>query len=126
LDAATLVVLLEKEREQRRALEQEVRRLSAGLARQNERIIALERENAGPREQVAMMQLLGDSLTEQNALLRQQVAVLEAENARLKGAERVAKRPPGAWPSERTQQERSGKQRKRRDRKHNHGRQRMD
>jgi transposase len=124
LDASTLRMLLEKEREQRRALEQEVARLSMGLARQNERIIALERENAELREEIRLLRGLVDGLSEQNQLLRQQVAVLEAENARLKGEERPATRPPGAWPTDRTHHERSETDRKRRDRTHNHGRQR--
>jgi hypothetical protein len=43
-DAATLAMLLEKEREQRRASEQDRARLQAAIARQNARIEQLERE----------------------------------------------------------------------------------
>ena len=125
LDAPTLRMLLEKERSQREELVQEVRRLQAGLARQNERILALERDNAELRQVVAEQQQLSAGLREQNALLRQQVAHLQADNARLQGTVRVPKREPGAWPSERTKQEREEHALKPRDRRHNRGRPRM-
>jgi hypothetical protein len=125
LDASTLRMLLEQERAKREELTQDVARLRAGLARQNERIAALERENAGLRRTVALQQEMIRGLQEQNALLRAQVAQLQAENARLAGTVREPKRPPGDWPSERTKQERDATERKRRDRQHNRGRQRL-
>lgn len=125
LDAATLRMLLEQERSKREDLRQEVRRLQAGLARQNERIVALERENAHLRRTVALQQEMIGGLTEQNALLRQQVAQLQAETARLAGTVREPKRPPGDWPSARTKQEEEERPRKRRAQEHNRGRQRL-
>jgi transposase len=118
-DAATLVGLLEKDRVQRRALEQEVVRLQAGLKRQNERILELEELLAAAVERGQQQEALSAGLQEQNALLRQQIAVLTAEVAA-----RPRKREPGAWPSERTKGEGEPKERTRRDRRHNHGRQR--
>lgn len=125
LDAPALRMLLEKERSEREALVQEVRRLQAGLARQNARIVALERENAQLRQTMTLQQQMIGGLQEQNALLRQQVAQLQAENARLAGAVREPKRPPGDWPSEHTKQERTAQPRKRREQQHNRGRQRL-
>src|SRR5579859_197065 len=125
MDAPTLRMLLEKDREQRQGLEQEIARLQAGLARQNERIIQLEAENAELRRLVAEHQGLITGLQEQNALLRQQVALLEAENTRLRGTPRSPKPLPGAWPSERTKTEREDTPRKQRDERHNRGRHRM-
>ncbi|GAC1526047.1 MAG: IS66-like element ISH10 family transposase [Chloroflexota bacterium] len=124
LDASTLRMLLTQERAARQNLEQEVARLRAGIARQNERIIALERENTELRQMVQDLQGMVAGLTEQNLLLRQQVAALQTENNRLRGG-RPAKASPGAWPSETTQQPREPKQRKTRDPKHNRGRHRM-
>src|SRR5579859_1266757 len=125
LDAPALRGLLEKTRLREEALAQDVARLRAGLARQNERIIALERENAQLRQTVALQQQMIDGLQEQNAHLREQVAQLQAENARLTGSGRPPKRPPGEWPSDRTKQEREATPRKRRDQRHNRGRQRL-
>jgi transposase len=124
-DAPTLRMLLAHERAARQELEQEVARLRAGLARQNERILQLERENAELRRIVAQQQQMISGLQEQNALLRQQVAALQAENERLRGEGRPLKHHPDPWPSERTKQEREAKPRRKRDRRHNHGRQRM-
>jgi hypothetical protein len=125
LDAPTLRMLLEQERAKREELTQEVGRLRAGLARQNERIVALERENASLRQTVALQQQMIRGLKEQNALLRAQVADLQAENARLAGTVREPKRPPGDWPSARTKQERDDTPRKQRAPEHNRGRQRL-
>lgn len=125
MDAPTVRLLLEKERAYRHELEQEMARLQAGLARQNERIVQLEAENAKLRRMVAEQHGLITGLQEQNALLRQQVALLEAENTRLRGTPRPAKPHPGAWPSERTKQEREDTPRKQRDERHNRGRHRM-
>src|SRR5579859_200321 len=77
-DAATLAMLLEKEREQRRASEQERARLRAGIARQNARIEQLEREVGALRERLHLLETINAGLIEQNALLRQQVAALTA------------------------------------------------
>jgi len=46
LDASTLQTLLTQERTRRQELEQEVLRLRAGVARQNEVIIRLEQRDA--------------------------------------------------------------------------------
>src|SRR5579864_4256612 len=126
LDAPALRMLLEKERGEREVLVQELRRLQAGLARQNERIVALERENAQLRQTITLQQQLIDGLQEQNALLRGQVAQLQAEHSRLAGITREAKRPPGDWPSARTTQEREDTPRKKRAQEHNRGRQRRE
>ena len=125
LDASTLRMLLEKERAHRIELEQEVRRLQAGLARQNERILELEQENASLRRTHAELKELIAGVTEQNALLRQQVAALQLENTRLRGVEPPATHQATPWPSERTKQDAPAKKRTKRDRRHNHGRQRM-
>ena len=45
-DSATLRMLLEKERERNTALEQEVARLHAGVARQNTLLLDLQRRDA--------------------------------------------------------------------------------
>lgn len=125
LDAPALRMLLEKARLREDELVQDVRALQAGLARQNARIVALERDNAQLRQIVATQQQLIQGLQEQNALLRAQVAQLQAENARLAGTVREPKRPPGDWPSERTKQEREETPRKQRAPEHNRGRQRL-
>jgi transposase len=125
MDAPTLRMLLEKEREHRHGLEQELARLQAGLGRQNERIVQLEAENTQLRRMVSEQQGLITGLQEQNALLRQQVALLEAENTRLRGIPRPPKPLPGTWPSERTKRERDDTPRKQRDDRHNRGRHRM-
>src|SRR5579871_6890585 len=94
-DAATLRTLLEKERERGRALEQEVARLKAGLARQNERILQLQRREREREDEVKQLRLLVAALQEQNALLRKEVALLHQENARLLGTP-LAPAPTGA------------------------------
>src|ERR687885_559640 len=88
---ASFRALVAHERAKRAEAEQNLARLQADIARQNERILALERENA-----------------------------------EMRGTERPAKHQRQPWPSERTKREREPKVRKRRDQKHNHGRQRMD
>lgn len=125
LDASTLRMLLTQERTRREELEQEVLRLQAGLARQNERILELERANAHLRRAHQEMQTLVRGLTEQNTLLRQQVTLLQAENARLRGVPRApAPEPePEIKPATPT---REPKVRKKRDGTHNRGRHRMD
>jgi hypothetical protein len=124
LDAATLAGLLEKERVQRRALEQEVRRLQAGLARQNAIILRLERRDAERQEELATHRLLVTGLTEQNALLRQQVARLERENAQLRGTP-LGRASDGAPEQKAASETRERTLRKRRAAAHNHGRRRM-
>ena len=123
-DAATLAMLLEKERERGEALEQEVARLRAGLARQNAIILRLEQRDAARQEEVATQRLLVAGLTEQNTRLRQQVARLEQENAQLRGT------PPGRAPepesaSRPASPPREARPRKQRGAEHNRGRQRM-
>src|SRR5450759_5083775 len=85
LDAATLRLLLTQERNRREALEQEVARLRAGLARQNQIIMRLEQRDAEREQELATHRTLLAGLTEQNTLLRQQVAALQQENGRLRG-----------------------------------------
>jgi len=125
LDAPALRMLLDRERRQREELAQEVARLRAGLARQNERILVLERDNTALREVVVTQQQLIAWLQEQNALLREQVAQLQAENTHLAGTSRESKRAPGEWPNARTKQEGAGKTRTKREGQHNRGRQRL-
>ena len=126
MDAATLRMLLTQERAARQELTQEVSRLRAGLVRQNERIVQLERENAQLRRENQDLRQLMAGMTEQNALLRQQVAALQTENERLRGTARPEPHQASPWPSAQTKQEREPKQRKTRDRRHNHGRHRME
>ncbi|GAC1521067.1 MAG: IS66-like element ISH10B family transposase [Chloroflexota bacterium] len=126
LDAPTLRMLLTQERGRIEELEQEVARLCAGLARQNERIGQLEQENADLRRENRALRAVMAGLQEQNSLLRQQVAALQAENARLAGPPRPPKRQAEPWPSEHTKQEAESTPRTTRDRRHNHGRQRME
>lgn len=116
-DAATLAMLLEKEREQRRAGEQERARLQAGIVRQNARIEQLERELGAVRERLRLLETINAGLIEQNTLLRQQVAALTAG-----AGERPAPHEPEPWPSERTKAEGEQRPRKRRAGEHNHGR----
>lgn len=56
LDVPALRMLLEKRRAHREESRQENARLRAGVARQNERILVLERENAEPSRMVAELQ----------------------------------------------------------------------
>lgn len=128
LDAATLRMLLTQERARREELAQDLARLRAGVTRQNDRIVQVERENATRWQELRETTLVVAALQEQNAVLRQQVAALQAENNQLRGSERVPKRPAQAWSNERTKQEPeqgAERTRKKRDRRHNHGRQRM-
>jgi len=85
LSAATLRMLLVQERAHRQELEQEVLRLRAALARQNAVIIRLEQRDAERERELQALRTLVAGLTEQNTLLRQQVAILQQENARLRG-----------------------------------------
>ena len=64
----------------------------AGLARQNDHIIALERENADLRRLMGTQQTLVRGLTEQNALVRQGMAVLRQQDAHRRG-DRLGKAP---------------------------------
>ena len=97
LDAATLQTLLTQERTRRQELEQEMLRLKAGLARQNEVIIRLEQRDAERCRELAEHRTLIAGLTEPGtrvrvSLLRQQVALLQQEQAQLRGV------PLGAAP----------------------------
>lgn len=98
-DAATLAMLLEKERDERRGLEQERSRLQAGLARQNERLIALERQVSALVERLAVLEQENAGLREQNGLVRQRVAALEIENTRLRDEPPSPVHQPDPWPS---------------------------
>jgi transposase len=83
--ASTLRMLLQQDRERRRGLEQEVARLQAGLARQNEVLIALQQRDAERECELAQMRTLVTALTEQNTIVRHRVAELEQERAQLRG-----------------------------------------
>jgi hypothetical protein len=121
LDAATLAMLLEKERRESRALRQELARLTAGLARQNRVIAELERRDAARQEELAEQRRLTVGLTEQNTLLRQRIAAVELENARLRGVlpGRAPTREPEVRPAV---QPREQTPRKKRAGAHNRGR----
>lgn len=125
---ATLRMLLAQERAARQELAQELARLRAGLQRQNERIVHLEREKAVLQTDLLETRLLVAAQGDQNDLLRQQIVAVQQENEQLRGIERTPKRPAQQWSHERTKREQpEGEERtqKKRDRKHNHGRQRM-
>lgn len=124
LDAPTLRMLLTQERAAREDVEQDVQRLRAGIDRQNERIMQLEQLNAQLRTALHELRGIMTGLEEQNTLVRQQVAGLQTENTRLRGDVPQAVHQPEPWPSERTRQDTPPKPRRKRDRKHNHGRQR--
>jgi len=125
LDASTLRMLLEKERARPTELEQEVARLQAGLARQNEVIVRLEQRDAARERELAEMRTLVAGLTEQNARLRQQVARLEQENARLRGVP-LAPAPDPTREIRPATPQREQKPRKKRAPEHNRGRRRME
>jgi transposase len=123
--APVLQMLLEQERARTAELTQEVARLQAGIARQNARIAALEQRDAVRARELAEVRVLVSALTEQNTLLRQQVAALQQENAQLRGEPRAAAPAPApdlkpATPA------REPKVRKRRDPRHNAGRHRLE
>ena len=124
-DVATLRMLLAQERTRREELEQEVARLSAALARQNDGIIALQqRERDWQREREELRTLVA-GLTEQNRLLREQAAQLQQENARLRGIPLAP--PPAAPPAVKpASPKRAKKVRKKRARAHNHGRLKLE
>jgi hypothetical protein len=124
-DAPTLRMLLEKERAHSQALEHEVARLQAGLARQNAVITALEQREADRERALQEMRRLVTAVTEQNALLRQQVATLTQESPRARRASLVPPAAP-APPATPASPPRSPHPRNRRDPSHNRGRRRMD
>jgi hypothetical protein len=125
LSAPTLLTLLEQERARTAELEQEVARLQAGLARQNALILELQQRDAARERELAEMRTLISALTEQNTLLRQQVAALQQENAQLRGEPR-ARAPEPALEVKPATPRREAKVRKQRDPKHNAGRRRLD
>jgi transposase len=125
MDAATLQMLLTQERARREALEQEVARLRAGLARQNQLIMRLEQRDAAREQEVALHRTLLAGLTEQNALLRQQVARLEQENARLRGIA-LGRAPTPEPECKPATPERKQKTRRKRIPEHNHGRLKLE
>lgn len=124
-DAATLAMLLEKERERGEALEQEVARLRAGLARQNATILRLEQRDAARQEELATQRLLVGGLTEQNTRLRQQVARLEQENASLRGVP-LAPAPDPVPEGKPATPQREQPPRRKRAAAHNHGRLKLE
>jgi polyhydroxyalkanoate synthesis regulator phasin len=76
-------MLLEKGHTRRQELEQEVPRLLAGIARQNDIIADLEQHTQ--HWEVPELQRLVAGLTEQKTQLRQDIAQLTQEDARLRG-----------------------------------------
>jgi transposase len=125
LDAPTLRMLLEQERARRAELEQEVARLQAALARQNEVIIRLEQRDAERERELAALRTLVAGLTEQNALLRQQVAMLQQEKAQLGGMP-LAPPPDPAPESKPAAPRREKRTRKKRAPEHNRGRLKLE
>jgi transposase len=126
LDAPTLRMLLTQERAARAEVEQDVNRLRAAIERQNERIMHLEQQSTQLQADAWERRTIMTGLEEQNALLRQQVAALQTENARLRGDEPRVMHQPDPWPTERTKQDTPPKPRRKRNSKHNHGRQRAE
>jgi hypothetical protein len=118
-------MLLEKERRQRTALEQEVSRLQTGLARQNAVILELERRDAERERDLAAMRRLHAGVIEQNTLLRQQVAALRQESARLTDTPLAPTPAPDPEGTPATPQ-REKTVRKKRAQEHNHGRHRLE
>lgn len=125
LPAPILRMLLTAERARREELERNIAQLQASVAQQNETIIELQRQDRLRQRELAEQQLLVTALTEQNTLLRQQVAQLEQECARLRG-EPLGTAPPEAPTPKAATPVREPKVRKKRDASHNRGRQRME
>src|SRR5579864_1847902 len=121
--APALRTALRQEQRRRAALEQENRRLRAGLARQNERVLELEAENAELRHQVGELRAQVAALLEQNQQLLQEVGRLRAAVLRLQAAPHAASEEhmPGLGPPK---QVRETHPRRPRDRTHNRGRHR--
>jgi hypothetical protein len=125
MDAATLRLLLTQERTRREELAQEVARLRAGLARQNQVILRLEQRDTERERTLAEHRTLLAGLTEQNALLRQQVARLQQENARLRGAA-LAPAPAPEPEVKPATPHRAQQTRRKRASEHNHGRLKLE
>jgi transposase len=125
LDTPTLRMLLEKERTHRAQLEQEVARLQAALARQNAVIIRLEQRDAEREQELTALHRLVAGLSEQNGLLRQQVAILQQENARLRGMP-LAPPPEPAPEIKPATPKREKKVRRKRAPEHNRGRLKLE
>lgn len=125
MDASTLQMLLTQERAARQELEQEVVRLQAGLARQNAVIVALQQRDARRERELEAMRRLQAGLAEQNTLLRQQVATLRQENARLQGKP-LAPSPDPEPETKPAMPVREPKVRKKRAAEHNHGRHKLE
>src|SRR5437868_2540935 len=81
----TLRMLLEKERDHRTALEQEVARLRAAIARQNQIVDDLMRQSRERAEELQRLRTLVAGLEEQNTVARTQAAQLHQELGRLRG-----------------------------------------
>jgi transposase len=125
LDASTLRLLLTQERSRREELERAVARLRDGLARQNQVIIRLEQRDAEREQALALHRTLLAGLTEQNTLLRQQVAMLQQENARLRGVS-LAPSPALEPEFKPATPRREQKTRRKRAPEHNHGRLKLE
>lgn len=81
----TLRMLLEKERDHRADLEQEVARLRAAIARQNEIVDDLMRQSRERTEELQRLRTLVAGLQDQNTTVRTQAAQLHQELGRLRG-----------------------------------------
>lgn len=125
LSAASLRMLLARECAFRQDLEQEVTRLQAGLARQNALIMHLQQRDAMREQEAGVSRMLVAGLTEQNGLLRQQLARLEQAQAQERGE--PLGRPPAPLPTPRpAPPTREKKTRTKRDSSHNRGRHRLE
>lgn len=118
-------MLLEQERLRRAELEQDIVRLQAGLDRQNAVLLDLQRRDAARERKLDAMETLVTAVTEQNRLLRQQVAHLEQENARLRGVP-LAPAPAPVPEVKPAVPLRAPKGRKKRATEHNHGRLKLE
>jgi hypothetical protein len=125
LSAPALRIQLIQERSRRQELEREVVQLRAALVRQNAVIIRLQQRDAERERELQELRRLVAGLTEQNALLRRQVALLQQENAQLRGVPLAPAPDPEPVCVPATPQ-REPKVRRKRDASHNAGRRRME
>ena len=125
VELATLRAQLAAERARREELEQEVARFAAAIARQNAIIEELHRQQRELREDYQRLVTLVKGLQEQNALLRQQAALLQQENARLRGMP-LASPPPPAPEVKPAAPKREQKVRKKRAPEQNAGRRKLE
>jgi hypothetical protein len=118
-------MLLEKEHAHRAELEQDIAQLQASLDRQNTVLLDLQRRDAARERKRGAMETLVAAVTEQNRLLRQQVAHLEQENARLRGVP-LAAAPDPVPEVKPAAPVREPKTRKKRAAEHNRGRLKLE